>query len=216
MKFLVLFAIVAFGYWQHSTSNAAKSSFDKSGNAVVQFFTFPDCGKMCSDAESQLKRPRVPYMHFEVNQRDPKDSATKRWQAVKGEFFPLIVVGNDRALATADMEVVRVLGRYFDDAYLLPSERRYFSKHFDEQGKPKIVLYSADWCPSCKSVKAELKANGTPFLEIDMDRSSEKKIMAETLIISGYPSVFVGYERIRNGSDVGAMTSVWNKSQKQG
>jgi glutaredoxin len=214
MKFLVLLAVVAFGYWQHSTSNTAKSAFDAAGNPVVHFFTFPDCGKLCSDAESQLKRRRVPYVRFEVDQRNPDDSATKRWKEVKGEFVPLIVVGNERTIATAEMEVVRVLGRYFDDAYLLPSERRYFSKHFDDQGKPKIVLYGADWCPSCKSVKAQLNNNGTPFLEIDMDRSGEKKAIAETLSIPGYPSVFVGYERMRHGNDVGAMTSVWKKGQK--
>jgi glutaredoxin len=216
MKFLVVVAVVAFGYWQYATSNSPKSAFDAAGNPVVQFFSFSDCGKLCSDAEQQLNRRRVPYQHFVVDHNNPSDIATKRWKQVKGDFVPLIVVGNERARAGVNIEVVRVLGKYFDDEYLLPTERRYFNKHFDDQGKPKIVLYSADWCPSCKAVKAELKANGTPFLEIDMASSSEKKIMAETLFISGYPSVFVGYERIRNGSDVGAMTSVWNKSQKQG
>ena len=119
---------------------------------------------------------------------------------------PLLLAGNDRVVGTSRDGLLRVLSKNFDDQYFLPSERRSYAQHFDANGKPQILVYTASWCPSCKSLKQQLKDEGTPFVEFDLHASGEKRAIMDATGVDGYPAVFVGYERVQ-WNDISAMKS---------
>ncbi|MCC6751335.1 MAG: hypothetical protein IT371_27020 [Deltaproteobacteria bacterium] len=41
------------------------------------------------------------------------------------------------------------------------------------QAKPKAVIFTTAWCPSCKSAKAYFAQRGIPFLELDVEKNPE-------------------------------------------
>jgi len=63
----------------------------------------------------------------------------------------------------------------------------------------KVVVYSADWCVGCKTIKKILEQNYIEYREINID--TEEGIMkARELGIRNIPVTFVGEERFVGSS----------------
>ncbi len=75
-------------------------------------------------------------------------------------------------------------------------------------GREVIHLYTATWCGYCKHLKASLDASGAPYLDHDVENSSEGKRYADDNHISGVPVTVVGHETIE-GFDVERLQSVF-------
>lgn len=47
--------------------------------------------------------------------------------------------------------------------------------------RPRVLLFSTAWCPSCKAARAHLTARGVPFLELDVERNQEAAAVYQEL-----------------------------------
>lgn len=48
-----------------------------------------------------------------------------------------------------------------------------------EQSMAQVTLYTATWCPACKSLDAALRSRGIPFAAIDVDENPAAFAMAK-------------------------------------
>jgi glutaredoxin len=60
----------------------------------------------------------------------------------------------------------------------------------------KVKVYGATWCGYCKRAKAYLQARGTPFEDIDVERSAQGKSEFRSLGGRGVPVILVGDQRM--------------------
>ncbi len=60
----------------------------------------------------------------------------------------------------------------------------------------KVKVYGAAWCGYCKRAKAYLQARGTPFEDIDVERSVQGKSEFRVLGGRGVPVILVGDQRM--------------------
>ena len=64
------------------------------------------------------------------------------------------------------------------------------------QTAAKVRVYGATWCGYCKRAKAYLQARGTPFEDIDVERSAQGKAEFRALGGRGVPVILVGNQRM--------------------
>ena len=203
-KILLLFALVGFGAWNWKSGNVAKTAFDAQGKPIVQVFTFDECGKVCADYLAQLKRRRVPFEEINVSTAAANSAGMKTWKQLRTNTFPALLTGREFVVGPNKRALIAALTKNFDDEYLLPIERRYFPKHFDAAGKPGLVLYTASWCPACKTLKNDLRTAGMAYTEVEVDGNSDKSLIREAMEVRGYPTVYVGYDMVA-WNDLAAM-----------
>lgn len=208
MKKLLILIILGAGvwYWQGGKLPFASgpAAVDASGNPQVWVFTFKGCGGPCNDALSDLKNRGVAFTEKQINPDDSSDADVQIWRSHGKPTFPLILVGNGKTIGFSRPELAALLAENLGDKALHESERRYFKKHFNSDGSPRIVMYGADWCGYCDRLRKEFVENNVDFTEIDVEKSGEKMLMANTLGIRGYPTTWVGYRRV-NGSNLSAV-----------
>ncbi|MGZ8217846.1 DUF4124 domain-containing protein [Methylomagnum sp.] len=70
-----------------------------------------------------------------------------------------------------------------------------------------VRMFTTQWCPVCKKAKAYLKKRGTPFEELDIERSRSAKAEYTRLGGKGVPVTLVGEQRI-NGFNAEEWESV--------
>lgn len=206
---LIIGIVVSIWYWDKGELPfmSAAGAYDEAGNPVVWIFTVKNC-KPCQQGVDGLKRRRVAFEEKLIDLDDETDENVKLWETLqKNNNFPLIVVGKEKAIGSSKTAMAGILGINFGDKYFSRTEKRYFKKHFYEDGTPRIVMYGADWCPYCKKLRDEFNANNYDFLEIDVEKSGEKITMSKTMEIGGYPATWVGYTRV-NGSNLKAVNAV--------
>jgi len=208
-KSILLVAIVAGAWYWHNGEIPFASpagAFDSNGDPKVLMFTIDNCGKPCSMGRTGLKSRRVAFEEINIDPRAGDDEYTKLWKSFGAtNGFPLIVAGSEKMVGSGgNPQMVALLGRSFGDQYLTRNERRYFERHFYADGSPRIVMYGADWCPHCKRLREEFEDNDIDFIEIDVEKSGDRKTMTRTLQINGYPATWVGYTRV-NGSNLRAV-----------
>lgn len=215
MRKLIFIMIIGFGAWQWHQGElpflSPAGAFDEAGNPAVWLFTVKNCGKPCQEARSQLNRRRVSFEEKLIDPQDSSDENVKLWKKMRqGNGFPLIVAGKEKLVGGGSRpRMATLLALNFGDKHLTSTEKRYFKKHFYQDGSPKIIMYGADWCPYCKKLREELQANNVDFIEIDVEKSGEKERMSKTMAITGYPATWVGYTRV-NGSNLKAVKKTLN------
>ena len=207
-KWLLLVAL-GFGAWSWHNGTlpwmSGPGAFDENGEALVYLFTFSNCGRPCDSSRANLKKRRVHFTEMQVDFKAPELEATKTWKKYRdNNQFPLIVVGSQKLVGGDSAGIAGVLAQNFGELYLTGSERRYFRNHFYPDGSAKIVMYGADWCGYCARLRESLEDSGLDYVEIDVDKSSNKKHIAETMGVYGYPTTYVGYTRVR-GVDLKAV-----------
>ena len=198
MKKLLFVLVIAAGFWHWKTGRVGTiPSVDSAGNPVVVAFTFSQCGSPCDDIIASLKRRGVPFNEIVVDHYDPGSDQYKLWQKYGTQQFPLVVAGKEKFVGSGQSELVGLLAANYRDKYLTASEAKYYQRHFDASGKPQVVLYGTDWCPSCAALRKEMREDGTSFVDIDVEKSEDYRDMVQTMEIPGYPAVWVGYRRVR-------------------
>ena len=191
---LIVAAVYAFKPDLFSGLNK-KGAFDEQGNPVTLVFSHDKCGKPCSDAVSLLKKRRVDYSLYPLDGSDVNQSLWKEYGGVNS--FPNVIVGNERVYGSYKSQIVSALALNYGDTVLTSTERYYIKKHFYDDGSPRLVMYGASWCGYCKKLREKLNDNDVDFIEIDVEKSSQRKAMTDALEISGYPLVYYGYKRMQ-------------------
>ncbi|MDJ0834672.1 MAG: glutaredoxin domain-containing protein [Gammaproteobacteria bacterium] len=210
-KLVIITAIVVAGwYWQTGSLPlmAPAGAFDQAGNPVTWLFTVENCGRPCDMGRDNLNNRRVEFEEKLIDPNNSSDPNVDLWKQVGKGGFPLIVSGDIRIEGSGDQSMIRnMLGTNYGDRYFTSFEKRLFKQHFYPDGTPKIIMYGADWCPHCKKLREEFKANDVDFIEIDVEKSAYKSQIIKTMEIPGYPAVWVGYTRV-NGTDLRAVEKV--------
>lgn len=71
------------------------------------------------------------------------------------------------------------------------------------QDLPKVVLYSAEWCAYCKAARAYFNAKQVPFIERDIEKSSQAHRDYQNLGGQGVPLITINH-RVLRGFDKAA------------
>jgi len=206
MKKIIFIALIAAGFWHWKNGgfDSASTPLDSSGKPTVIAFTFPECGEPCDNVITELNQRRVPFNELIVNPNKPEQENYKAWQAYGIRNFPLVVAGNTKVIGDGKSDLVKLLAVNFNDAYLTNNEVNYYKRHFDSNGKAKIVLYGTDWCPGCAALRKEMREQNIDFVDIDVEKVADTEKMLSTMEIGGYPAVWVGYNRV-NGVTLDAV-----------
>ncbi len=209
MRKLIFIAAIGFAAWYWNTGRlpfmSTAGAYDEAGNPVVWIFTVKGCGKACEIGRQDLKSRRIDFEEKLIDPDNASDPDVQLWKDVGKGGFPLTVAGDIKIRGSGNLpRLQEMLGKNFGERYLTSAEKRLFKKHFYPDGTPRIVLYGADWCPYCKKLKEEFAANNIDYLDIDVEKSSNRKQIVNTLDIPGYPAIWVGYTRV-NGSDLKAV-----------
>jgi len=198
MKKLIMLALVVGAVYNFKpdlfsfTNN--KGAFDEQGKPLTLVFTHGKCGKPCGDAVSLLKKRRVDYSLYSLDNNDVNIALWKEYGGVNS--FPNIVVGNERAYGSYKSRIVSTLAMNYGQSVLTSTERYYMKKHFYNDGSDKLVMYAASWCGYCKKLRETLNDNNVDYVEIDVEKSSQRKAITAALEITGYPLVYYGYKRM--------------------
>lgn len=67
--------------------------------------------------------------------------------------------------------------------------------HFDENGRPLVVMYGTTWCPYCKKQREYFRSQDIAYTELDPEKSDTAKTAYTILQGGGYPLTYVGYRR---------------------
>lgn len=169
--------------------------YDEYGIPVVQVFTINGC-TMCQDIMKRLERRNVPFETIHLNPNNQDDENFQRWRKIAINRLPFIIIGDKAYITNARTRMVTILGGHFGAEYLTDNERRYFTKHFNVDGSPRIVMYGTSWCSYCAKLKKELEAEYIDYLEVDVEKSGEEKLMSKVMGIEAYPTTWVGYTKV--------------------
>ena len=197
MKKIILIIIVSiWGTYQFKPEllsfGSTPGAYDDQGNPLTLVFTHPQCKKPCEETLSLLAKRRIQYTEYI---QDGDVESRQVWKKHGGyNKYPFLVIGNETVMGSYKSMLVSKLAIAYGDAALTKSERFYMKKHFHEDGLPKLVMYSADWCQYCRKLRNALNENKIDYIEIDVEKSSWGKSLMKTLRISGYPTVYYGYE----------------------
>jgi glutaredoxin len=208
-KLIVLIAIIAgVWYWQkHGSTN--KVAFDKDGKAAVVVYTTSQCGP-CKDAVNMLSARGVSFQEKEIDPSNDQDKDVQLWREMGNNVFPLTLAGHSIVRGMSKWDLISLLCENFGEQYLTLDEQKYFQRHFDANGKSKVVLYGTDWCPSCAGLRKDFRDNGIDFVDIDVEKSGEFDKIVRVMDIPGYPATWVGYTRV-NGVTFSDIKAVMNK-----
>ncbi len=220
MKKLLLLGLLFAGYWYWNDGQLPfgnkniTAAVDAAGNPVVWVFTFDDCGVSCENAVKELRSRNVPFEEKVISPDRADEADYKLWKSYgTGNNFPLLVVGKQSLTGFYVPDMASLLGKTFGELYLTQNEAQYFKEHFNADGSPRIVLYGTDWCPHCAALRKELRANQINFADIDVEKGGNKNQLLQTMGISGYPATWVGYTRVKNGSNFSDIMTLLKKSQ---
>lgn len=176
----------------------SKGAFDENGNPTIIVFTMKQCPP-CDDALKYLKKQKINFRHYNINESQENKAI---WESyVEDKFLPAIIAGDQHLYAYSKNRLAFTLAMAFGQEVLTRRERHYVKKHFNENGDPIVMMYGADWCPHCLKLRKILHENHVAFIEIDVDKARNKESLKQTLEISGYPTVFVGYKKIDNATN---------------
>ena len=194
MKKLILLAVLLLGSYKLYTIGALDhfpflkkpGAFDANGKAMVRLFVGPGCEVPCGEIESLLQSRKIEYTLFDISTPEGAKFGVHQ--------YPLMQAGNDSATG-GKWEMIGVLAKHFGTEALSHSERLAMQNHFDDNGRPIVVMYGTDWCPHCKRQREYFNSHNIPFTELDPEKSDTAKTAYTILQGNGYPLTYVGYQR---------------------
>jgi len=197
---ILLFILAGVFHFKNDIGHFFKSGlFDENGNPRIVLFIQNDCGKPCNMAREDLNARGIEYEELDIhlNKQLVKEVGFPR-------TLPYLIVGKEKVQGYNQGKYSSNLAQYFGDLALTSYEESIYQKHFDNNGDPIIVLYGTAWCGYCKKLRKAFNEHNMPFLDYDVEKPVKQVELIKTLGITGYPTVYVGYERVQ-GFDIKAV-----------
>ena len=148
-----------------------------------------------SPSSSSPSSPRSRSIEFEEI-----DVATDEGRSRSEKFgvrqVPFTVVGSKTVIGSDLPALEAALAEAKGMEALSPAVQQVMQNHFDEQGKPRVVVYGTETCPYCKRMRAYLDGRTIAYQFIDVSGFGSGRSDFDTLRGRGYPLVFVGFRRI--------------------
>jgi len=205
-KIIVLLLLAGAGYWGYRNYDSLLSgpgAFDAEGKPKVLLFVMDGCGAYCADVAEKLKSRNIPFEEINAS----TDEGRGRFEKFGDNRLPLTVVGR-KTVAGNDLPAIdTALAEVMGIEVLTPAEQQAMGRHFDEQGKPRVVVYGTSWCPYCKRMREHLDGRKIAYQYIDVEQDSDGMRDYGILRGRGYPLVFVGFRRI-DGFDANKVDQV--------
>lgn len=225
MKKIVLIAVIvsAFvgaSYWlwhkeqlpfinNNLAHNSHIASVGVAANTPIWLFTFVGCGNSCINAVKELHSRKVPFVEKVINPERQDDPDFALWQNyATDQAFPMLVIGKQTLTGFFVPDIATLLANSFGETYLTPAEKSYSKQHFNADGSPRIVLYGTDWCSFCAALRKEFNAHQISFTDVDAERVADPIQLHQTMGISIYPTVWVGYTRVKSGANYQAIMAL--------
>lgn len=193
-KLFVLFLLLLAGtffYRYGLPSFFNTGAFDKNGKPVVILFDGAGCGDVCDSVRRLLKERNVRFSAISVT--DANGAVVSNRYGI--DHWPTTLIGGRKVFRNDLPAIVAALAETFGKGVLTPAERMAMEKHYDSQGRAKVVMYGTAWCPYCKKLRELFKANNIKFDDIDVERSPSGMRSYRALQSDGYPLTYVGYRR---------------------
>lgn len=178
-----LMAVCTYKFYEYVTHRHGGTT----GTSMAQVFVGPGCDQPCNEVEELLKSRHVSYELIDVSTPEGEQSGVNQ--------YPLTRIGKREVLGNARYPLVAALAETYGESMLTPNERAVMQTHFDDHGKPLVVLYGTQWCPYCQRQRAYFSDHGVAYTDVDVEASSSGKTAYEILQGSGYPLLYVGYRR---------------------
>jgi len=89
-----------------------------------------------------------------------------------------------------------------------------WAKQRKNKNSSRVVIYSTEWCGSCKKAKRYFRKNKIPFQEYDVENTEKGRRDFAALNGTGIPIIFIGSKRM-NGFTASRFEAIYSKSKKQ-
>lgn len=189
---LALLAVAAYKFFPNSFPFLSQAgAFDKNGKPLVVVFVGPQCGGPCDAVQALLTQRSIPFS--EVNVVSADGAPLKNKYGI--HRYPTTLIGKQEILGDDTQRIAAALAEAYGMETLPRMERLAMANHFDAQGRAKVFMYGASWCPYCKQQRAFFVANGVPFEEVDVEASQANELAYRAMGGNGYPLTYVGYRR---------------------
>lgn len=208
MKKILVLALLAFaGYKLHQNGYSLLSpsgAFDKKGNPLVVLFVGPGCAQTCDNVVAILDKRNVKFEQISVAGPDGAPVSNKYGIT----RFPTTLVGKQEILGDDTTRITSALAEAYGKDVLTRTEQMAMNNHFDDQGKPKVVMYGTSWCPYCKQQREFFANNKIAFDEFDVEASKPNELAYNVLQGNGYPLTYVGYRRFAGFQEGEILTAI--------
>lgn len=194
MKKLLLIFMLAGGLWQWQQHGfklgfgSGPGAFDKEGKPLTVLFVGPGCGDRCEQAGKLIASRHIQYEEIDVS-----DSIAASKYHIRQ--YPSLLIGKQHVIGDERYEIIGALAENYGRDVLTRSERIAMDGHFDEQGRPRVVLYGTSWCPYCKQERELFASRHVDYDNINVEASDLGRQSYTILQGNGYPLTYVGYRR---------------------
>jgi len=190
-----------------------KGAFDARGNPQVVLFTAKECNAACGQVVRDLTARKVEFQQVMLDGNPEKE---KRYREMGGGgSVPYLVAGRYAVSGYERAPIASALAQTYGDKYLTRAELNYYANHFRADGSPLVYMYGASWCSYCKTLRAELKKRKIDYVEVDVELAPDSDAMVRTLEITGYPTTYVGYQRVPDGDTIGPVLAAMGRAGKR-
>lgn len=167
------------------------SQVDSNGKPVVVLVVGPGCGDHCGSIRRLLEAGSIPFQEIDV--AGPDGAPVDNQYGIN--TYPTTVIGKVRVQGSDLGRIKEVLAETYGGQIWSPGERMAMAGHFDQQGRPKVVMYGTPWCGYCKAQRELFAQKNIPFDDLDVEASGAAASAYNGLKGTGYPLTYVGYRR---------------------
>lgn len=187
MKKLIFLALLAAGVYKFYPQVFSLHGKGTSVPAIAQVFVGPNCGKLCNDVLEIFNGRNVKYELIDISTPEGEKHGVRE--------YPLTRVGKHMVIGNSSHQLIAALAETYGDTVLTPVERAIMKGHFNNKGKPIVVLYGTSWCHYCAHQRQYFSDHHVRYTDVDVEASLEGKNAYTVLQGSSYPLVYVGYRR---------------------
>lgn len=183
-----------------ASDGAAELHVSATGTATPILFVSDRCGSACDRMRDGMDE------RFDFEEFDAFDDATgSALFSQNGGFgrLPYVVIGDQQIVGGDPGAIISAIAIEYGDWQLPVEEREALSRHFDEDGKPRFVMYATSWCGYCKKAREYLDGRDVELVEFDIETDLSARQDYETLRGMGTPLIYRGYERVQGFSIAG-------------
>lgn len=196
MKKLFIAALIiggAFFLYKQGFIGAKAGAFDENGDPTTIVFTFDDCPP-CEDAMDFLDYRDIDYEEINVSH---DESAREEFLSFEGgSAAPKIVSGTTVSVGFNKQALLSSLAEAYGTDVLTGREEDAMMTHFDDEGRPLVVMYGKNGCGYVTQAREYFQSRGIDFVDLNIGGFGEAAANFNVLEGSGTPLIYVGYRRI--------------------